>query len=460
MLNSLSKRLGSIFDALRSRGTLSEQDILNSLREIRIALLEADVALPTVRALLDSVKEKAIGHDVLKSVTPGQMVVKIVYDCLVDLLSGETNTPRDFIPPFPLSFNAPAPIVVMMVGLQGSGKTTSTAKIAKLLTDKHHKKVLMASLDIYRPAAQKQLSILGEQIKVNTLPIIDGQNVEAIAARALKDAKLQGFDIVLLDTAGRLHLDDELMDELIQVKKITNPFHIILVADAMTGQDSVKIAESFHNKINVTNIMLTRFDGDGRGGAALSMRHMTQCPISFIGRGEKIDEIEIFQPHRIADRIFDQGDVVDLVEKATQLAQDADSIKMAQKMQKGIFDLGDMEKQMLQMIKFGGMQGIMGMLPGMGKLKEKVAEHLPQGDKVIHRQIAIIRSMTPMERRNPDILNASRKRRIAKGAGMDVSDLNRLLKQYQQMRDMMKKLNKGSLFKGGLSSIKDLFKSH
>ena len=447
MFQSLSSKLTGIFDKLRGRGALTEADVTAVLREIRIALLEADVSLPVVKKFIEGVRERAIGQDVIRNISPGQLVVKIVHDYLIETLGGATEE---------INLSTTPPAVIMMVGLQGSGKTTSTGKLAKILKEKHNKKVMMASLDIYRPAAQEQLATLGKQIDVVTLPIVESETPLQITQRALQVAKLQGIDVLFLDTAGRLHIDDTLMDEVIAVKAASDPIETFLVADAMTGQDAVTIAQQFNDKVGVTGIILTRLDGDARGGAALSMRSVTGCPIKYMGMGEKLDQMEVFHPERIANRILDMGDVVSLVEKAATLMNEEDAQKIAEKMQKGNFDLNDMESQLQQMMKMGGMGGIMGMLPGVGKFKDKL-DQAGMNDGMINRQIAVIRSMTKKERRDPKLLNASRRRRIAAGSGLQVSDVNRLIKQYEQMHTMMKRM--GKMGKSGLlrSGIKGLF---
>lgn len=447
MFENLSNRLTGIFDKLRGRGALSEQDVSVAMREIRIALLEADVSLSVVKDFIEQVKEKAIGQDILKSVTPGQQIVKIVHDHLVEALGHESQG---------LNFAGPAPLFMMMVGLQGSGKTTSTAKLARHIVAKERKKVLLASLDIYRPAAREQLAVLGLEIGVTTLNIIADEAPLQITKRAAEKARLEGFDLVLLDTAGRLHVDDELMVELQQVRDAVKPIETLLVADSMTGQDAVNVAQIFNEKIGITGIILTRVDGDARGGAALSMRGITGCPIKFLGVGEQVDKLEIFHPDRIAGRILDMGDVVSLVERATENIDQADAEKMAARMQKGQFDLDDMASQLQQMQKMGGMSGIMGMMPGVGKIKDKI-EEAGLDDKLLKRQVAIIQSMTKKERKNVKLLDASRRRRIAMGSGTTVADVNRVVKQYMQMADMMKKMGKFGK-KGFLrNGIKGLF---
>lgn len=432
MFQNLSTKLTGILDKLRGRGFLNEDDVVAALREVRIALLEADVALPIVKQFIEEVKQKAIGQEVVQSISPGQMVVKIVHDHLIRMLGGEVEE---------INLAAPAPLSILMVGLQGSGKTTSTAKLALHLTKKYNKKVLMASLDIYRPAAQEQLAILGRQLNVETLEIISEQKPAAIATRAMQAARVGGFDVVLLDSAGRLHIDEPLMDDLAAIKAETQPIETLLVADAMTGQDAVTVAGAFNERLKITGIILTRVDGDARGGAALSMRAVTGCPIKFMGVGEKSDQLEIFQPNRIAGRILDMGDIVSLVERAADLVDKDEAEKMTQKMQKGHFSLDDMAKHLEQMLKMGGVSGFLSFLPGMGKVKDKIQD-AGLDDRMVRRQIALIRSMTPQERRDFRLLNASRKRRVAAGAGMTVMDLNRLLKQYQQMQQMFKQMGK------------------
>jgi signal recognition particle subunit SRP54 len=442
MFDNLSDRLGNIFKGLTGRGALSEADIKLAMREVRRALIEADVSLEVVKAFIEQVSERAIGAEVTKSITPGQQVIKIVSDELVRVLGEEA---------VPLSLAAAAPVGILMVGLQGSGKTTTTAKIAKRLKERQNKKILMVSLDTYRPAAQEQLKILGEQIGVDTLEIIAKQDPIKIAKRAAKEGKLGGYDVLLLDTAGRTHIDEEMMAETAKIKKITNPHEILLVADALTGQDAVNLARSFDERVDITGIVLTRIDGDGRGGAALSMRAATGKPIKLIGVGEKMDALEDFHPQRIADLILGKGDIVSLVEKASQTVSADEAAKMAKKMKKGIFDLNDLKSQLLQMKKMGGMGSIMSMMPGMGKVK-KAMSNASIDDKVFDRQVAIINSMTLKERAAPALLNASRRKRIAAGSGTQVSEINKLIKQHRQMADMMKKVSKG----GGMGALSSM----
>ncbi len=433
MFESLSEKLSGILDKLTGRGALSEEDVNAAMREVRRALLEADVALEVVRSFVDRTRTRAVGAAVIKSVKPGQMVVKIVHDSLVETLGGDSQA---------IDLNAPAPVAIMLVGLQGAGKTTTAAKIAKRLTERDRRKVLMASLDVKRPAAQEQLAVLGEQVGVATLPIILGEEPVAIARRAETAARLQGYDVVLLDTAGRTHIDEPLMAEMAEIRDAARPHEILLVADALTGQDAVNLAKNFNERVGLTGIALTRMDGDSRGGAALSMRSVTGKPIKLIGVGEKMDALEDFHPARLADRILGMGDIVSLVEKAAQNIDAAQAAKMAEKMRKGVFDLNDLSEQLAQIEKLGGMGGIMGMLPGVAKMKDQLAS-ANLDDKFVKRQRAIISSMTPQERRNPDILKASRKKRIAAGSGVTVEYVNRLLKQHRQMADMMKAMGGG-----------------
>ncbi|MBY5611886.1 signal recognition particle protein [Rhizobium leguminosarum] len=438
MFENLQDRLGSILNGLTGRGALSEADVSAALREVRRALLEADVALDVVRSFTDRVREKAVGAEILKSIKPGQMVVKIVHDELIEMLGGEGVG---------IDLHAPAPVVVMMVGLQGSGKTTTSAKIAHRLSTREKKKVLMASLDTRRPAAQEQLRQLGAQANIDTLPVISGQSPTDIAARAVQAAKLGGHDVVILDTAGRTHIDEPLMVEMADIKKRSNPHEILLVADSLTGQDAVNLARSFDERVGITGLVLTRMDGDGRGGAALSMRAVTGKPIKLIGVGEKMSELEEFHPRRIADRILGMGDIVSLVERASENIDAEKAAAMAAKMAKGKFDLDDLADQLRQMQKMGGMGGIMGMMPGMAGMKDKMAA-AGLDDKLFGRQIAIIQSMTKAERTNPDLLKHSRKKRIAAGSGTDAAAINKLLKMHRQMADMMKMM--GGKGKGGM----------
>ena len=440
MFENLSERLSGVFDRLTKQGALSEDDVKTALREVRVALLEADVSLAVARDFVKAVQDKATGQSVTKSVTPGQQVVKIVHDELVHVLAGDNTNPGEL-----KIDNPPAPI--LMVGLQGSGKTTTTAKLAKRLTETRGKRVLMASLDTNRPAAMEQLAILGKQIGVDTLPIVKGETAQQIARRAKQQATLGGYDVYMLDTAGRLHIDAELIAQAAEVRDITGPRETLLVVDGLTGQDAVNVAENFDRDIGVTGVVLTRMDGDGRGGAALSMRAVTGKPIKFVGLGEKMDALEEFHPERVAGRILGMGDIVSLVEKAQQTIEAEQAERMMKRFQKGQFNMNDLKMQLEQMMKMGGMEGIMGMMPGMGKMKGQMDE-AGMDDKMLRRQIALIQSMTKLERANPQLLQASRKKRIAKGAGLEVSELNRLLKMQRQMGDMMKKM--GKMGKGGM----------
>ncbi len=455
MFDTLSDRLNDVFDRLRRRGALGEDDVTAALREIRVALLEADVALPVVRDFVAAVREKALGQEVLRSVTPGQMVVKIVHDHLVEVLGGAAPSGRAVDGIGGLDLNAAAPVAVMLVGLQGSGKTTTAAKIALRLKNRERKKVLMASLDVQRPAAQEQLAQLGRQIGVATLPVVAGERPVAITLRALQTGRSEGYDVVLLDTAGRLHVNEELMLEVAAVREAANPHQTLLVVDAMTGQDAVNVAKAFGERAGVTGIVLTRVDGDARGGAALSMRAVTGKPIVLIGTGEKVDALEAFHPERVAGRILGMGDVVSLVEKAAETSDQEEAEKLAAKMQKGEFDLDDLAGQLRQIRRMGGMTGMLGMLPGVGKIKKQLAG-ANIDETIIKRQEAIIASMTKSERRNPKLLNGSRRRRIATGSGTTVPEINRLLKQYQDMAGMMKKMKKlgqKGLMRHGLSAL-------
>jgi signal recognition particle subunit SRP54 len=445
MFDTLSEKIGGILSRLTGRGALSENDVREAMREVRKALIEADVALEVARAFTDKAAERATGADVIRSVTPGQMVVKIVHDELVNVLGSDAR---------PIDLAAVAPVPILMVGLQGSGKTTTTAKIAKRLKERMKKKALMASLDTRRPAAMEQLAVLGREIGVETLPIVEGENALAIARRAIEAAKRSGADVVLLDSAGRVTIDEELMQELAEVERATKPHEVLLVADSLTGQDAVATARAFDQRLTLTGIVLTRIDGDGRGGAALSMRAVTGKPIKLIGTGEKLDALEDFDPRRVAGRILGMGDVISLVEKATENL-DLDKAKAtAEKMRAGKFDLSDLRDQLEQMKKIGGISGMLGMLPGVAKMKNQIAS-ANLDDRVLKRQTAIIDSMTAQERRNPDVLKASRKKRIAAGSGTKVEDINRLLKMHRQMADMMKAM--GGNKRGMGASLGGLF---
>src|SRR3954469_23409591 len=423
LFDNLSEKLGGILDRLTGRGSLSEADVTAALREVRRALLEADVALEVVRGFTEKVREQAVGATVLKSVTPGQMVVKIVNDQLVAMLGQEAEV---------IDLNAPAPVAILMVGLQGSGKTTTTAKIARRLASRDRRRVLLASLDTRRPAAMEQLAVLARQVEVESLPIIAGQSAVQIARRAMDAARLGGFDVVMLDTAGRTTVDEALMAEAAEVKAATKPHELLLVADALTGQDAVNTARAFDQRLGVTGIVLTRMDGDARGGAALSMRAVTGKPIKLVGTGEKVDALEEFHPSRVASRILGMGDIISLVERAAETIDHEKALRAVEKMRKGKFDLEDLRDQLSQMEKLGGVGGLLGMLPGVAKMKAQL-ENANLDEKIIKRQRAIIDSMTPQERRNPDILKASRKKRIAAGSGAKVEEVNKLLKMHRQM---------------------------
>ncbi|MGH6683696.1 MAG: signal recognition particle protein, partial [Pseudolabrys sp.] len=419
MFDSLQSRLGGVFDRLRGRGALTERDVEEALGEVRTALVEADVALPVVKDFIDKVRPKAIGESVIRSVTPGQQIVKIVHDQLVETLGTEN---------FSLDLGSP-PAPILMVGLQGSGKTTTSAKLALMLQTREKKRVLMASLDVHRPAAMEQLKILGEQAGVATLPILQNQLPLDIAKRALASARVGGYDALILDTAGRQHIDEALMLEAAQIRDAVKPHETLLVADSLTGQDAVNIAKAFNERVHVSGIILTRADGDARGGAALSMRAVTGAPIKFLGVGEKIDALEAFHPDRVAARLLDMGDVVTLVEKAAETIDREQAEKLARKMKKGEFDMNDLGDQLRQMRLMGGMQGVLAMLPGVGKVKDQLAA-AGLDDSILKRQEAIIQSMTKKERAKPDILNGSRRKRIAAGAGVEVSDVNKLMKMH------------------------------
>jgi len=442
MFDTLSDRLGSVFDRLRGRGALSEADVRAAMREVRVALLEADVALPVARDFVDQVTEKAVGQEVLRSVTPGQMVVKIVHDQLVETLGAETAE---------LNLAVAPPAVIMMVGLQGSGKTTTTAKLAKRLAERERKKVLMASLDVARPAAQEQLAVLGRQAEVDTLPIVAGQQPVEIARRAIQAAKLQGYDVVLLDTAGRLHVDDQLMAEMKAVAEASEPTETLLVVDSLTGQDAVNVAKGFAAEVDLSGVILTRMDGDARGGAALSMRAVTGKPIKFAGVGEAIDKLEAFHPDRVAGRILGMGDVVSLVERAAETIQVEEAEKLAAKMAKGKFDLDDLWAQLRQMQRMGGLGALAGMMPGLKGMKGAMDK--AQNDKALVHMEAMLSSMTAKERARPEVINAKRKIRVAKGSGTTVQEINKLLKMHQEMSTAMKRLKK----MGGLGKLAAMF---
>src|SRR3954451_9520323 len=442
MFDTLSDRLGSVFDRLRGRGALTESDVRAAMREVRVALLEADVALPVARDFVGRVTEKAVGQEVLRSVTPGQMVVKYVHDALVETLGAETAE---------LDLNVAPPAVIMMVGLQGSGKTTTTAKLAKRLTEKERKRVLMASLDVARPAAQEQLAVLGRQANVDTLPIVAGQQPVDIAKRALQSAKLQAYDVVLLDTAGRLHVDDQLMAEMKAVAAASQPTETLLVVDALTGQDAVNVAQGFAGEVDLSGVILTRIDGDARVGAALSMRAVTGKPIKFAGVGEAIDKLEAFHPERVAGRILGMGDVVSLVERAAETIQVEEAEKLAAKMAKGKFDLDDLWAQLRQMQRMGGLGALAGMMPGLKGMKGAMEK--AQDSKALVHMEAMLSSMAAKAPARPEVINAKRKIRVAKGSGTTVQEINKLLKMHQEMSTAMKRLKK----MGGLGKLAAMF---
>jgi signal recognition particle subunit SRP54 len=447
VFEALSDKLSGVFDRLRQRGALSESDVTDALREVRIALLDADVALPVVRDFVAKVRARAVGSEVLDSVTPGQQVVKIVNDVMIDALGGEGAVP--------LNLNAPAPIPFLMVGLQGSGKTTTAGKLALRLKERVRRKVLLASLDTQRPAAQLQLAQLAQQADVASLPIVAGQTPVEIGRRALDTARREGFDIVILDTAGRLSINQELMEEVKQVRAETDPAETLLVVDAMTGQDAVNTAKAFNEAVGVTGIVMTRMDGDARGGAALSMRAITGAPIKLTGVGERLDALEDFHPERVAGRILGMGDIVGLVEKATETIDEEEAEKLAAKMARGKFDLEDYAGQLRQITKMGSLSGILGMLPGVGKMKAQI-EEANLDTTILKRHAAIISSMTRKERQQPAIIKSSRKKRIAAGSGTSVQEVNKLLKQFDDMTTMVKRVNKlgqKGLMRHGLAGL-------
>lgn len=443
MFDNLSQKLTAIFDGIRSKGTLTPSDVDQALRELRIGLLEADVALPAAKALIESIRPKAIGENILKSLTPGQMVIKVIEEELVTFLS---STDSD------LDLNAQPPISIMFVGVQGSGKTTSTAKLAHFLRKNYKKKVLLSSVDVYRPAAQKQLEILANQLGIDFLECTNQEKPEEIAKRGLEKAKREGYDILLVDTAGRFQVDDDLMDELSRLKNLLHPKEILFVADATTGQEALPIAKAFHEKIQTTGAILTRLDGDARGGAALSIRYTTGVPIKFMGLGEKTDALEKFDAKRMVNRILDMGDILGLIEKASEMANEEDMQKEMEKFQRGEFNLNDMKDYLQKMIKMGGMKSILGLLPGMKKIQKELEDKID--DKLVKRQIGIIQSMTEKERKLPNLLNASRRKRIAAGCGMTVTDVNKLMKQFEQTQQMMKRFKK----LGGKFSLSNLMR--
>jgi len=446
MFQTLSNSFSKIFDRLRSSGTLTEEQIDEAMRGIRLALLEADVSLEVVKNFIEAVRAKAVGQDIIKSVTPGQMVIKIIHDELLAVLSSPDEERK-------INIKATPPVNIMMVGLQGSGKTTSSAKLALYLQGQN-KRILLVSLDTYRPAAQEQLEILAKSAEITSLPIIHGQNALEITQRALVDARLGGYDVVIYDTAGRLHIDEDMMNELVRIKELTKPAEILLVADSMTGQDAVNIAKDFDNKLGITGVILTRIDGDSRGGAALSIKHVTKKPIKFLGIGEKLAALEEFHPERLAGRILDMGDVVSLVEKAAETMDEEAAAKAAERLKKGLFNLNDYLTQIRGIKKMGGFKDIIGMLPGMGKMVDKI--DIAKNESMIGRQEAVILSMTKQERRKPDLINASRRKRIAAGSGTSVQEVNKLLKQFQQISDMIKKtsrMDQKSLMRSGLGKL-------
>ena len=432
MFESLSENLSKIFSKITSKGIITESDIDLAMREIRIALLEADVSLPVVREFINLVKEEALGAKVIKSISPGQMIIKIVHEQLTKILGEKLS---------PINLSAKPPVVIMMVGLQGSGKTTSSAKLALWLKQKLAKNVLLASLDVARPAAKQQLETLAKQIAVNSLPILDNEKAIDIAMRAIKYAGQSITDVVILDTAGRLHVDEELMQELQEIKKLTQPLEVILVADSLTGQDAVNIAQKFNQDVGITSIILTRVDGDGRGGAALSMVQATSCPIKYVGVGEKMNEFQEFHPERVASRILDMGDIVSLVERAAENINQEEAEKLASRLKKGKFDLNDLLKQLRNLKKMGGFSSLLGMIPGLGKIKDQL-KNANIDEAGFKHQEAIILSMTEKERKDFKIINGSRKKRIASGSGRTVQEVNRLLNQFQEMRNMMQKFGK------------------
>ncbi len=435
MFENLTNKFEEVFSSLKKSPSLDEKQVDESLRNIRLALLEADVSLEVAKEFIKNVKPKALGQEIIRSTSPGEMVVKIVYDELVSLL-GDINSG--------INLNSVPPVPIMMIGLQGSGKTTTTAKIAKFLEKNNKKKVMMVSLDVYRPAAQEQLKLLGEQNNINTLPIIQGQLPEDICRRAVSAANLNGSEVILFDTAGRTQIDLQMMSEIKQIESITNPTETFLVADSLTGQVAANVAKEFKSTVNLTGIILTRSDGDGRGGAALSMKQVANVPIKFLGTGEKIDNLEAFYPDRIANRILGMGDIVSLVEKATEDLDQEKLKKTEEKLKKGQFSLQDYLSQLKQMKKMGGIEGIMSFLPGVSKVKSQM-DQAGVDEKIITQNEAVILSMTNKERENPKIIDGSRKKRIANGSGTDVATINKLLKQFKMMSEMMKKMSKGNM---------------
>ncbi len=445
LFEGLTKRLSGIFDGIRGKGMLREDDVRLALREIRIALLEADVALSVAKDIVAHVQEKAVGEELIKSISPGEHVIKLVHDALLDTLGA----------PGELNFKGNPPVVYLIAGLQGSGKTTFSAKLAYWLRKNMNKNAMLASLDVYRPAAQEQLTTLADQNTLAVLPVVPGEKPLAIAKRAMKSAVNAGADVLILDTAGRLQIDGDMMAELDAIKKLTNPHEVMLVADAMSGQDAVNVGDTFHKQIGLTGIVLSRIDGDARGGAALSMRQVTGQPLKFLSRGERVQDLELYDPNRLVDRILDKGDVVSLVEKAMENVDQASQKRIETNMRKGVFDMNMLADQLKNIGRMGGLQSIMGMLPGMNRMQDKMSQQsIDDGD--IKRQLAVIQGMTPHERANPHVLNASRKRRIARGSGVDIAMINRLLKQFRQMSDLTKKMSRQGE-KGMLRNMRGLF---
>ncbi|MDC3157556.1 signal recognition particle protein [Candidatus Pelagibacter sp.] len=434
MFENLTNKFEEIFSSLKKAPSLDEKQVDEGLREIRLALLEADVSLEVVKEFINRVKPKALGQEIVRSTSPGQMVVKVVNDELISFL-GDKNSD--------IELNAVPPVPVMLVGLQGSGKTTTTAKLARFLEANKKKKVMMASLDVYRPAAQEQLRLLGEQNNIITLPVIKDQLPADICRRAISAANLNGADVILFDTAGRTQIDLQMMSEIKQIESIINPSETILVADSLTGQVAANVAKEFKSTVNLTGIILTRSDGDGRGGAALSMKYVADVPIKFLGVGEKIENFEVFHPDRIANRILGMGDIVSLVEKAAEDLDEEKLKKTEEKLKKGQFSLEDYLTQLRQMKKMGGIEGIMSFLPGVSKVKSQM-DQAGVDEKIITQNEAVILSMTKKERENPKIIDGSRKKRIANGSGTDVATINKLLKQFKMMSEMMKKMSKGN----------------
>ena len=435
MFENLTNKFEEIFSSLKKAPSLSEKEVDEGLRGIRQGLLEADVALPVAKKLIENIRPKAVGQEIIRSTTPGQMIVKIVYDELVKFL-GDTKSE--------INLNAVPPVSIMLVGLQGSGKTTTTAKLAKYLEINNKKKILMVSLDVYRPAAQEQLKILGEQGSILTLPIVNDQPPIDICKRALSAANLNGAEIILFDTAGRTQIDLQMMSEIKQIQSTVNPSEILLVADSLTGQVAVDVASEFKKTVDISGIILTRADGDGRGGAAISMKYVSNVPIKFLGIGEKIENFEVFHPERITNRILGMGDIVSLVEKASQDIDQENLKKTEENLKKGQFSMEDYLSQLKQMKKMGGIEGILSFLPGVSKIKSQM-DKAGVDEKIITQNEAIILSMTKKERENPKLINGSRRKRIANGSGTDVATINKLLKQFRLMTDMMKKMSKGDL---------------